>query len=139
MSTCAPARRWCVPTCLKLHSLATWCTRPPTTGSFWPLCSKLYSSRLTLPPTFGAEHVAHLYVVRCEERDEARSRLAQMQVQTDVHYPTPDYRQPCLRGKIDDSPLPHTEADARRVMTLPCFPELTDAEVDAVIAACNRL
>lgn len=97
------------------------------------------SSRLTLPPTFGAEHVAHLYVVRCEERDEARSRLAQMQVQTDVHYPTPDYRQPCLRGKIDDSPLPHTEADARRVMTLPCFPELTDAEVDAVIAACNRL
>ena len=63
----------------------------------------------------------------------------QMQVQTDVHYPTPDYRQPCLRGKIDDSPLPHTEADARRVMTLPCFPELTDAEVDAVIAACNRL
>ena len=97
------------------------------------------TDRLVPPPACGAEHVAHLYVVRCEQREEARAHLAQMGVQTDVHYPTPDYRQPCLQGKADASPLPHTEADARSVMTLPCFPELTDAEVDAVIAACNRL
>lgn len=95
--------------------------------------------RLAPPPACGEEHVAHLYVVRCEDRDDARSRLAQHGVQTDVHYPVPDYRQPCLQGKIDASPLPHTEADARSVMTLPCFPELTDAEADAVIAACNRI
>ncbi|RZA22320.1 MAG: DegT/DnrJ/EryC1/StrS family aminotransferase [Lysobacteraceae bacterium] len=95
--------------------------------------------RLVVPPSCGAEHVAHLYVVRCEDRDESRAQLAELGIQTDVHYPTPDYRQPCLLGKIDASPLPHTEADASSVMTLPCFPELTDAEVDAVIAACNRL
>ena len=94
---------------------------------------------LALPPTCGLEHVAHLYVVRSEARDAARARLAELQVQTDVHYPTPDYRQPSLQGKADASPLPQTEAAARSVMTLPCFPELTDAEVDAVISACNRL
>ena len=35
--------------------------------------------------------------------------------------------------------LPQTEAAAGSVLTLPCFPELTDAEVDAVISACNQL
>ncbi len=94
---------------------------------------------LALPPPCGLEHVAHLYVVRSESRDAVRAQLAELQVQTDVHYPTPDYRQPCLQGRIDASPLPHTEAAAGSVMTLPCFPELTDAEVDAVISACNRL
>ena len=78
-------------------------------------------------------------MVRSEARDAARAQLAESQVQTDVHHPTPDYRQPCLRGKADASPLPQTEAAARSVMTLPCFPELTDAEVDAVISTCNRL
>ena len=94
---------------------------------------------LHLPPPCGLEHVAHLYVVRCDARDAARARLAELQVQTDVHYPTPDYRQPCLQDAVDARSLPQTEADARSVLTLPCFPELTDAEVDAVIDACNRL
>ena len=101
--------------------------------------SEIRSTSLTLPPPCGLEHVAHLYVVRCADREHARARLLEAGVQTDVHYPTPDYRQPSLAGLVEATPLRHTEADAGSVMTLPCFPELTDAEVDAVIAACNRL
>ena len=101
--------------------------------------AEIKAPHIALPPALGADHVAHLYVVRCDDRDTARARLAEMGVQTDVHYPTPDYRQPCLHGRIDARPLLNTEADAGSVMTLPCFPELTDTEVDAVIVACNRL
>lgn len=101
--------------------------------------AEIRTPALALPPPCGLEHVAHLYVVRSEARDAARAQLAESQVQTEVHYPTPDYRQPCLQGKIDARPLPQTEAAANSVMTLPCFPELTDAEVDAVISACNQL
>ncbi len=101
--------------------------------------AEIRTPALALPPPCGLEHVAHLYVARSESRDAVRAQLAELQVQTDVHYPTPDYRQPCLQGRIDASPLPHTEAAAGSVLTLPCFPELTTAEVDAVISACNRL
>lgn len=101
--------------------------------------SGIRNGLLDLPPTCGPEHVGHLYVIRCAQRDQVRAQLLAMGVQTDVHYPTPDYLQPSLAGKIDATPLPHTEADAASVMTLPCFPELTDAEADVVIDACNRL
>jgi len=33
--------------------------------------------------------------------------------------------------------LPVTEAACQQVLTLPCFPEMDDAEVGRVIAACN--
>lgn len=95
------------------------------------------SASLVVPPESRDGYVAHLYVVQTDARDAVRERLAAAGVQTDVHYPTPDYRQPCLRGLFDDVSLPATEHASRTVLTLPCFPEMTDAEVDAVIAACN--
>jgi dTDP-4-amino-4,6-dideoxygalactose transaminase len=35
----------------------------------------------------------------------------------------------------DTVPLPETERAVTEILTIPCFPELTDPEVDAVIAA----
>lgn len=94
---------------------------------------------LRVPAEAGREYVAHLYVVQSDDREAARARLESAGIQTDVHYPTPDYRQPCLRGRVDATPLPATEAASRKVLTLPCFPELTDDEVGAVIDACNQI
>lgn len=97
----------------------------------------LASNRIHNIGPVGPEHVAHLYVVRCDDRDALRAHLQAAGVQTEVHYPLCDHRQPCHGGRFDNVSLPVTEADANRVLTLPCFPELTDAEVDTVIAACN--
>ncbi|NIJ67759.1 DegT/DnrJ/EryC1/StrS aminotransferase family protein [Xanthomonas sp. 60] len=85
----------------------------------------------------GDDYVAHLYVIRTQNRDMLKAHLDNAGVQTDVHYPLPDYKQPCHGGRFDDVTLPVTEVEAATVLTLPCFPELTDAEVDRVIAACN--
>ena len=74
----------------------------------------------------GADNVAHLYVVRCDQRDALRAHLQAAGVQTEVHYPLCDHRQPCHEGAFDSVALPNTEADAICVMTLPSFPELTD-------------
>jgi len=75
--------------------------------------------------------------VRCAAREALVTHLKAAGVQTDVHYPTPDHRQPCFAGRFDALSLPRAEREAREVLTLPCFPELEDAEVEAVIAACN--
>jgi dTDP-4-amino-4,6-dideoxygalactose transaminase len=83
------------------------------------------------------DDVAHLYVVKADQRDALRSHLAAHGVGSDVHYPIPDHRQPALFDIAHDA-LAVTEAACQRVLSLPCFPELRDDEVQRVIDACNR-
>ena len=93
---------------------------------------------IVLPPPANAESdVAHLFVVRTAQRDALRAHLAAAGVATDVHYPIPDHRQPGA-GAAPPSGLPRTERACAEVLSLPCYPELTDAEIDAVAAACNH-
>ena len=93
---------------------------------------------IDVSPPAGADYVAHLYVVRCDRRDALRAHLSAAGIQSEVHYPLPDHRQPCHGGRYESLPLPVTDAEALRVLTLPCFPELDDGEVQRVIDACNR-
>ncbi|UHQ22664.1 DegT/DnrJ/EryC1/StrS family aminotransferase [Lysobacter sp. 5GHs7-4] len=99
---------------------------------------QIRNASIATSPVAGDDYVAHLYVIRSDRRDELREHLAAAGVQTDIHYPTPDHRQPCHGGRYADIDLPHTQRDAARVLTLPCFPEMTDDEVAGVIQACNR-
>ena len=81
--------------------------------------------------------VGHLAVLEVDDREAAVAHLAAAGVRTDVHYPTPDHRQPAF-----DDPavvLPVTEALAKRVLSVPIFPELTDDEVARVAAALATL
>lgn len=90
-----------------------------------------------LPQGLGEGDVAHLCVVRMNDRDTVRAALAVQGIGCDVHYPIPDHHQPAyLDGRA--CKLPVTEAACRTVLTLPCFPEMHDDEVDLVIAACHR-
>lgn len=93
---------------------------------------------ITVPALAGEEYVGHLYVAHCDRRDDLRAHLEASGVQTDIHYPLPDHRQPCHYGVYDGISLPVTEKLAATALTLPCFPELTDLEVERVIAACNQ-
>ncbi|MFI7706015.1 DegT/DnrJ/EryC1/StrS family aminotransferase [Nonomuraea sp. NPDC049480] len=88
-------------------------------------------------PVHGAEFVAHLYVVTCDEREELRARLAGAGVATDVHYPVPDHRQRPLADLGLREGLPVTDDLADSIVTLPCYPELSDAEVTHVISSIN--
>ncbi|MET0231143.1 MAG: DegT/DnrJ/EryC1/StrS family aminotransferase [Rhodanobacteraceae bacterium] len=90
------------------------------------------------PALRGDDDIAHLYVVRSGARDALREHLAANGVRTDVHYPIPDHRQRLFDGRYDALELPVAEALAVSVLSLPCFPELRDDEVDAVVDACNR-
>lgn len=100
--------------------------------------TEIYHPEISLPPTSSAEFVAHLYVVRTDNRDGLRAHLLEASVASEVHYPTPDYRQPMFDHRFADVALPVTDDACRTVITLPCFPELSDDEVTRVIEACNR-
>jgi dTDP-3-amino-2,3,6-trideoxy-4-keto-D-glucose/dTDP-3-amino-3,4,6-trideoxy-alpha-D-glucose/dTDP-2,6-dideoxy-D-kanosamine transaminase len=84
---------------------------------------------ITLPDS-GEDHVFHLLVARQPTRDQLRSTLGQRGIDTDIHYPMADYRHPGIRVRLGGmSPLPRTERWMAEILTLPCFPGMTDAEV----------
>jgi len=87
----------------------------------------------------GEDYVAHLAVALVEERDAIQTKLRASGIGTDIHYPIPDHRQPLWRGSFADLRLPVTEHAAEHVLTLPCFPELADNEVDRVCEALDEL
>lgn len=119
-----------------LPLLDGWNARRREIGSRYT--AGICNDAIELPPPSGEDDVRHLFVVRCDRRQALRDHLAAVGIQTDIHYPVPDHRQPCHGGRYQDVSLPATERDAERVLTLPCFPEMTDDEVSAVIQACNR-
>ncbi len=80
----------------------------------------------------GCSTVAHLAVVRTPARAALVRRLEAAAIGWDVHYPIPDHRQPSLPAPARVTPLPATELAVDEILTLPCFPELTEAEVDRV-------
>jgi dTDP-4-amino-4,6-dideoxygalactose transaminase len=84
----------------------------------------------------GAEHVFHLYVVQIDERDRVRERLNKGGIGAGVHYPVPVHEQPAFRdlGYAPDD-LPHSSRVAQRVLSLPIYPEITQAQIERVAAA----
>lgn len=82
----------------------------------------------------GVSHVFHQYTVLVENRDNIRQYLDQKGISTMVYYPVPLHLQEAYRGlgyKLGDFPI--AETCAERVLSLPCFPELTDSEQEKVI------
>ncbi|MBE3075264.1 MAG: aminotransferase class V-fold PLP-dependent enzyme [Actinobacteria bacterium] len=94
---------------------------------------------LTILAAEGEDHAGHLAVGLTPRREEAVASLAAAGVRTDVHYPTPDHRQPAFADEFDQVSLPITEESARQLISLPCFPELTDAEIEQVCDALRNL
>ena len=81
-------------------------------------------------------HVFHLYVVRSTRRDALQEHLRAAGVGALIHYPMPIHRQPAYAGKVrGGESLPETERASREVLSLPMYPELSEAEVGTVIAA----
>ena len=100
--------------------------------------TEILNPRISTPTASGEQYVAHLYVVRSDVRELLRQHLLAACIQTDIHYPLPDHMQPCHQGRFDSIELPITMQDAGTVLTLPCFPELEEIEIQRVIDACNR-
>jgi dTDP-3-amino-3,4,6-trideoxy-alpha-D-glucose transaminase len=107
----------------------------------WAECydDLLAGADLILPEAPGeGEHVYHLYVVRSRERDKLQAALRERGIGTDIHYPLPAHQQPIYTQLAPPGGLPITEELAREVLSLPIFPELTQAEVEAVAAAVRE-
>jgi len=95
----------------------------------------LVGTPLQLPrEAASAESAWHLYVVRHPRRDELKKYLEANGVSCALHYPLPLHLQKAyahLGHKSGDFPV--AEKAARECLSLPIYPELTDAQIQRVV------
>ena len=124
---------------VKLRKLDEWNDRRREIAGMYT--DGLKKTGLKLPvETAGYRHVYHLYVIESPRRDAMLTHLTDAGVDAKVHYPIAIHRQEGYPwGKAADLgvTLPLTEKSAASVISLPMFPELTQAEVDYVIDTCR--
>ncbi|UCC29056.1 MAG: DegT/DnrJ/EryC1/StrS family aminotransferase [Phycisphaerales bacterium] len=83
--------------------------------------------------------VYHQYSILCDRRDELRSFLQKRGVHSAVYYPVPLHLQKCFafvgcrRGS-----LPVTEQLCDRILSLPCHPMLTEADLQYVASGVQE-
>lgn len=118
---------------VKLRHLPTWTKKRQTNAALY---SKLLASipEIAVPALRpGAEHVYHLYVIQADRRDELKDFLASKEIDTGLHYPVPLHRQRAFESLgYKEGAFPVAEASARRILSLPMFPELTPQQIEYV-------
>ena len=128
----------------KLPNLAKWNTQRRNRASEY---SRLMSAEITLGLPFEplwSRAVYHLYVIRTSDRDGLISHLKEAGIGTGIHYPVPLHLQKAyapLNYSLGDFPV--TEAVAAEIVSLPMFPDLTNAQqtrvAQAITAFTSRL
>jgi dTDP-4-amino-4,6-dideoxygalactose transaminase len=90
---------------------------------------------LPAPPAV-VEHVFHQYVIRTPHRDALSEFLRSRSIVTGIHYPVPVHLQPAYRDRhLTFGNLRETESICNEILSLPMFPQLSDADVDRVASA----
>jgi UDP-2-acetamido-2-deoxy-ribo-hexuluronate aminotransferase len=72
------------------------------------------------------------YTVRVKHREQVIERMQAAGIPTAVHYPIPLYRQPAMQ---QDIVLPHADAAAEQVMSLPFHPYLKERDLEQITSA----
>jgi dTDP-4-amino-4,6-dideoxygalactose transaminase len=97
----------------------------------------LHGLPVTLPFTAPHQHhVFNQYTIRSDRRDALCEHLKARSIGHRVYYPLPLHLQPCFEHLgYRPGQLPHSEAAAREVVSLPIFPDLTEAQQQEVATA----
>jgi dTDP-4-amino-4,6-dideoxygalactose transaminase len=87
----------------------------------------------------GNEHAWHLYVVQVDDRDRVLEELRRSGIRAGAHYPTPVHLHPAFASLgYGPGDFPVSERTCARVISLPLFPGITEAQVRAVARALAR-
>jgi dTDP-4-amino-4,6-dideoxygalactose transaminase len=84
--------------------------------------------------------VYHLFVIQVPERSRVQSELKAQGIETGIHYPLPLHQQPAyasLGFKPEDFPI--SAALGPKILSLPMFPEITEAQIENVVQALARI
>ena len=89
---------------------------------------------VTPAETGYGRHIYHLYMIRVKHRDELMSFLKDRQIGCEIYYPIPLHLQDCFANMGHQAgDYPHSERAANESLSLPIYPELSDAMIARVV------
>ena len=89
--------------------------------------------KLPVAPDKDYDHIYHVFVIRCDRRDELEKYLNDKGIGTVKHYPIPMHMQKAYESlNIPEGSLPIT------VLSIPMYYNMTDEEISYVIDAVNN-
>ncbi len=122
----------------KLPHIETWTKERIAHAATY--CELLKDSKITLPFTpEGARHVYHLFVIQSDNRDGLMEHLKENDVECAIHYPTPLPLLPCYDHLgYKESDFPMASEAAKRILSLPLYPEMTHEHIAQVVQVINE-
>ncbi len=123
---------------VKLPHLNDWNARRREHAAQY--CEELAGVDIGLPTVApGCVHVYHLFVIEHPKRDDLQKSLKEEGIATGVHYPLPLHLQPAYADLgYAEGDFPATEAAAKRILSLPMYPEMTREMVTEVTDAIKE-
>ena len=91
---------------------------------------------MILPSQQDKNHVWHVFVIRCEQRDALQNYLAENGIQTLIHYPIPPHKQQAYE-EWNELSYPISEKIHEEVLSLPISPVMSSQDTQHVIELCN--
>jgi dTDP-4-amino-4,6-dideoxygalactose transaminase len=87
-----------------------------------------------------ARHVYHVYAARVKNRDDLIAKLAAKDIHCGIHYPVPVHLQDAYLNSGDTfSNLKISESIASELLSLPMYPELTEAQIEYVVKSLKQI
>lgn len=94
---------------------------------------------LPLKPNDEFDHIYHVFVIRCDRRDELERYLNDLGITTVKHYPIPMHLQEAYKDlNIKEGELPIAEEISKTVLSIPMYYGMTDEEIKYVVDALNN-
>lgn len=121
---------------IKLRHLGKWSSmRKQKAGTY----TKLLANVDVVVPKIrvGADPVWHLYVIKVENRDALQEFLKRKGITTSIHYPVPLHKQPAY-AKLNVETHATAESNAKQVLSLPFWPEISEDEISTVVSAIRE-
>ena len=124
---------------VKLRHLADWNSRRVEHALAYTT-ALAESSACTPDLGLDGQHVFHLYVIRHPRRQALSDFLRARGIQTGIHYPVPLHLTTAYQAKgyRGWGTLPVAEQVCSDVLSLPMYPELTSAQIDATVSAIQE-
>jgi dTDP-4-amino-4,6-dideoxygalactose transaminase len=124
---------------VKLRHLENWAAARRKRAAWYDVLLRDIPEVTTPVVLISGTHVFHQYTIRIPNREHVQNFLAEAGIATAVYYPTPIHLQPIYRSLgYQPGDLPETEEAACEVLSLPMYPELTEAQVQRIASALIR-
>ena len=118
---------------VKMKYIEEWTQKRINNAKYYDKLFKNNKHIVTPSVYSGAKHVYHLYVIKCDRRDELKLYLEDKGISVAIHYPSPlPFLEAYEHLNLAESDFPVSKGYQAKILSLPMYPELSMDQIEYV-------